>query len=373
MKKKLIALAVCAGVVLPGFVNAAEVAGKALEIYGKAHVSLDSVSGYDTTTTPAAKQTNLSLSSNSSRLGFKGEGAVGSMTGFYKIEGSISFENSGGVIDHRAAYAGLKGSAGSLLLGYRDTPFKDVRGRFDVFGDTVGDARNIMGVVSDSYTSKVGFDQRAKNAIMYSSPKTGGFQVNAMYSTSWENNTTAQAGQDNNNDSLSSVNILYKADALSLAAAWEQQSHVCTTTTATCTAGDTEHKGTGTRLVAAYDLGTMRIGLMYENLDDDTGAAYDRNRRSAYGANFVFKAGAGKVKLQYINAKESDAKNDGANEVAVGYDYKLDKHSSTYIAYSKISNDANAAYFMGAGHDQKYTTAPDQDVSAFSVGYIYSF
>ena len=70
------------------------------------------------------------------------------MTGFYKIEGSISFADSGGEIDHRAAYAGLKGGWGGLLLGYRDTPFKDVRGKFDVFGDTVGDARNIIGSVN---------------------------------------------------------------------------------------------------------------------------------------------------------------------------------------------------------------------------------
>ena len=41
--------------------------------------------------------------------------------------------------------------------------------------------------------------------------------------------------------------------------------------------------------------------------------------------------------------------------------------------YSKVSNDANAAYVIGNGHDQKYTTATGQDVSAISVGYIYSF
>ena len=106
--KKLLVLAVSTSVILPVLVNAAQVAGDALEIYGKAHISLDHVSAKDGTNSVS----NLSLSSNSSRLGFKGKTPVGSMTGFYKIEGSISFENSGGAIDHRAAYAGLKGGFG---------------------------------------------------------------------------------------------------------------------------------------------------------------------------------------------------------------------------------------------------------------------
>jgi predicted porin len=360
MNKQLIALAVSAGVALPSFAQATEVTGKALEIYGKAHVSLDSVSGYDTATTKAS---NLSLSSNSSRIGFKGEAPIGSFTGFYKVEGSVSFGNgdTSTGYDHRAAYAGIKGGMGSILAGYRDTALKDVRGKFDVFGDTVGDARNIIGSVQGSNY----FDKRAKNAIMYSTPKTGGFQANLMYSTAWTGDATAQAGQDNNNESLSSVNLLYSADALSLAAAWEQQKFVDGTT------GETNDKATATRLVGAYDMGSMRIGLIYENLDDDNSTAL---RRSAYGANIVFKVGEGKVKLQYIKAGDTDAGSDtGATEVALGYDMKLAKNASAYVAYSKISNDANASYVMGNGHDQKYTTTAGQDVSAVSLGFIYSF
>ena len=194
MKKNLVALAMSTGVMLPGLVNAAQVSGEALEIYGKAHISVESVSGKDSGT--GEDSSNLSLSSNSSRLGFKGKAPVGSMTGFYKIEGSISFANSGGEIDHRAAYAGLKAGFGSVLLGYRDTPYKDIRGKFDVFGDTVGDARNIIGSVGGNL-----FDKRAKNALMYTTPNLSGFEANIMFSTAWEGDTTAQAGQDNNNDS----------------------------------------------------------------------------------------------------------------------------------------------------------------------------
>ncbi len=368
MKKKLIALAVSAGVALPGFANAVEVAGKALEIYGKAHISIDSVSAKEVGTGDSIS--NLSMSSNSSRLGFKGEGALGSMTGFYKIEAALTFDNGDGSHDfaHRAAYAGLKGSGGSLLVGYRDTPFKDVRGKFDLFGDTVGDARDIVGSVDDTnYT-----DQRSKNALMYSSPKMSGFQVNAMYSTAWQGDTSAQQGQDNNNNSLSAVNLLYSGGGLGIAAGLVQQNYVDTTAT-NPTFGDKIGKITGTRLVVTYGMGAMRFGLMYDKVkaEDNTGSSEDR---TAYGANFKIKAGDGDVKLQYVKADDvTGVDASGANQVSIGYGAKLAKNSTYYVMYSKLSNDTNASYLMGNGHDQKYTTDTGKDLSAFSVGFTYSF
>ena len=213
MNKKLIALAVSAGLAMPGFANAAEVAGKALEIYGKVHVSIDSVSAKDAT---GGSNNNTSISGNSSRLGFKGEGAVGGMTGFYKYEASIKTDEGGGSIDHRGAYIGLKGSGGSVLVGYKDTPFKDVRGMFDIFGDTVGDARNIMGSIDGTDT----FNVRATNVLEYSSPNAGGFQANVMYSTAYNKQETQ--GQDNNDHSLTSLNLKYKANRLLVAAGYEE-------------------------------------------------------------------------------------------------------------------------------------------------------
>lgn len=389
MKMKLVSLAVSAGLAMPGLASAVEVAGKALDIYGKAHVSLDAPSAkQDNGTGGYDNVNNVSMSSNSSRLGFMGELPVDSVTGFYKIEASITFDNGDGTsFSHRAAYAGIKDGFGSVLLGYRDTPLKDVRGMYDVFGDTVGDARDIFGTAQDySATTLAGsgpyaknyIDVRAKNAIMYTTPKMKGFEANFMYSTAWEANSTNQEGQDNNNNSLYSINVKYKLDKLALAAAYQSQNYVSSTT------GDKTYEQTTSRVVGTYDFGAFRVGLMYENMDNngDNSAVYAGQRRSAYGANFVFKAGAnGAVKLEYNVADKSDIANanDGASETAIGYSYKLGKHSSTYVMYSTISNDNGnsgvngAGYFIGNGHDQKYWSAPGQDVSSFSVGYIVSF
>ena len=356
MKKKLIALAVSAGVALPGFANAVEVAGKVLEIYGKAHISVDAVSAKDATD---ASVNNISMSSNSSRLGFKGQGDIGSMTGFYKIEGDITFDNGDtSRLSHRAAYAGMKGSGGSLLFGYRDTPFKDIRGKFDLFGDTVGDARDIIGSINSSNIT----DQRARNALMYTSPKLGGVVINAMYSTAYAGDTTAQQGQDNNNNSLTAANLLYSGGGLGIAAGVVTQSHVDGTT------GDKTYDDTGTRLVVTYAMGDMRFGAMYDQVKVDT------TKKTSYGLNFKIKAAGGDVKVQYVKGDDVDGTSDsGANQVSVGYAAKLAKNSSYYVMYSKLSNDTNASYLMGNGHDQKYTTATGKDLSAFSVGFTYSF
>ena len=357
MNKKLIAVAVSAGLAMPCLASAVEVAGKALNIYGKAHISIDSVSAKDAT---GGSVSNMSISANSSRLGFKGEGAVGSMTGFYLIEANVKTDESGGNIDHRGAYVGLKGNGGSVLVGYKDTPYKGVRGKFDVFGDTVGDSRAIMGVTTTSAGYTDSFNVRAKNVLQYSIPKNGGFSADVMYSTAYTG--TADQGQDNNDTSLISADVTYKGGPLVFAAAYENHK-----------LGTGNGNAKGTRLAAAYDMGAAKIGLMYEKIDTDNNAAASR---ASYGVSAAIKAGAGKVKLQYVKAGDNDASsNSGANEVAVGYAMKLDKNASTYIMYSKVSNDANAAYGINGGHDSdKYTVgAAGQDVSAISLGYIYKF
>lgn len=360
MNKKVLALAVSASLAIPGLASAVEVSGKALEIYGQVHVSVDHVSGYEAANN---KVSNLSVSSNSSRLGFKGEGDIGSMTGFYKIEGSISADHSGGVIDHRAAYVGLMGTGGSLTVGYLDTIYKSIFGKFDIMGNSIGDSRNILGTTSSGSGH---FDTRAKNSIIYSTPKVGGLQANFEYATAFQENTTGQAGQDNNNNDLTAVNVIYTADSLSLAAAWEQQKYPNA-------AGDAvDHKLTGTRLFGGYKMGDIDARLIYEQLDDSA-ASPGVNKRNAYGAAFVYNMGPGAVKLQYMKAATSSAGNDGANQVTVGYAYKLAKNASAYIMYDKVNNDTNAQYFIGAGHDQHYTTVAGKDVSAISVGYVFKF
>ena len=362
MKKKLIALAVSAGVAMPGFANAVEVAGKALEVYGQVHVSIDSAKTYETASNSVSK---LSMSSNSSRLGFKGKGELSpGMTGFYKYEDAISATNGdNSKLTHRAAIVGLKGSAGSVAFGYQDTIYKDTFKKFDVMGNSIGDSRNILGAGE-------GFDTRAKNGIYYRSPKMGAITLGVGYSTAYEDKSVVEGtGQNNNNNSLVDAVLAYSTNGLTLAAGYAQHKKVDGTT------GETNQTITGNRLVGGYKTGPMDIRAIYEHMSNSGAAATDSYNRNTYGLAFVYKVGGpGSVILQYMKAATSDAGNDGANQVTVGYAYKLAKNAKTYIMYDKISNDANANFGIGAGHDLKYTNGvAGQDVSAVSVGYVYKF
>ncbi|MEJ2390104.1 MAG: porin [Gammaproteobacteria bacterium] len=366
MNKTLIALAVSAGLAMPGLASAVEVAGKALQVYGQVHVSVDSATTHDST---GASVSKLNVSSNSSRLGFKGEGALnGGLTGFYKIEGKIkAADASGSSIDGRAAYVGLKGTGGSLMLGFRDTIYKDTFKMFDVMGNSVGDSRNILGAVSNGDGDI--FDTRSKNGIYYYSPKMGGFKLGLGYSTAFKGDSIAS--QNNNNNSLTDAVLAYSANGLSLAAGYEQQKIIG----ASSTNNESTQTITGTRLVGGYKTGPMDIRLVYEHITNSGVDQVAADNRNAYGAAFVYKVGGpGSVILQYMKAATSDAGNDGANQVTVGYAYKLAKNAKAYIMYDKVSNDPNANFNIKAGHDLGYkNSVAGKDVSAISIGYVYKF
>src|SRR5690554_7688406 len=79
MKKKLIAIAVGAAAVMPALALAD------VSIYGRAHVSVDFLDD-------GADYSETNLSSNSSRIGFKGDHEINpSLKAFFQIEQEINF------------------------------------------------------------------------------------------------------------------------------------------------------------------------------------------------------------------------------------------------------------------------------------------
>ena len=359
MKKSLVALAVAGVLTVSATANAMEVVGKSLEVYGKVHVSLDNVDN--------EVHKNTGLASNSSRLGFKGETALNdALKGIWQIESKIVYDNGGkSAFVGRNTFFGLKDGWGSLKVGYHDTPFKDVRGMFDMFGDTVGDARNLMG--SSSSTSGNALDVRADNVIMYNSPSTGGFAFNALYSTAYK--AANQDGQDNNNENAYSLNATFKTGGLFAALGYQKLNTVDA-------AGDKQYELKGTRAVLTYKMGMFKVGGMYEHAD---GGNYDNNRlnRNAYGVNAAFTSGDSTFKVQYVKAKASDlaAGNDGGKQTTVGWFYKVAKPTTMYLMYNELQNDPNASFFIKGGHDTDVyaASAPGTKIKAVSLGLMHSF
>lgn len=351
MQVKKIAYGVSLALLLPASANALEVVDKKLEIYGKVHVSIDNSDTDGATTTDG-----LSVSSNSSRLGFKGEMPAGGVKFVYQLEQEIRVDDSsGGTFATRNSFVGLKGDFGKLIAGVHDTPFKTVGSKWDLFGDTVGDRRAILGA---GYIDGNQLNERARNAIMYEY-KNDAITFQAMHAVEPE---SASGSVDNNDEKVTSIGLLGNFGGFLLGAGyetWDQHSHIV--------------DGDATRVSLGYKFGFGTISAIWENIDSDTVAQW---KRDVIGVNAKIKAGTnGDVRIQYLEADDAEGTTDtGANMIAVGYFHKLDDQLQVYAAYSATDNDANADFkAVDGGHGDEVGGPTGGNPSSVSLGLVYKF
>ncbi len=328
MNKKLIAVAVAAGLTLPMVsANAVDVADKKLEVYGKLHLNFGSYEELGTA------NDNWRLSSNASRLGFKGqikldEGLVGT----YKIETEVAVED--GVTDFatRNTYVCLKGGFGEVRLGRHDSPLKMAQGKFDQFGDTDGDLK---------HAGDEDGENRNKNSITYLG-KFGNIGFNAQIIPGEGDGVTAGDGPA---DTIS-VAVSYKDGPLYVALAQDSYDS---------TGGAAEDSLT--RLVATYKMSDMQFGVLYQTGVEapDTAAA----KEDWLGLSFNMKMGKNnKLKAQYIVVDDSATNALEGTHFSIGFDHKLGKKGTVYAMYNTIEEE---------------DTAITKDNSSVSVGYILKF
>jgi hypothetical protein len=354
MKKKAISLALAGAVIVPSAANAVEVAGKKLEIYGKAHVSVD-VSDADK---KAGNISGLSVSSNSSRVGVKGQYDMENSSAaiVYQVEQTVNLDESSGNWASRNSFVGIKGGFGTAIVGYHDAPFKSVATKWDMFGDTVGDDRNILGSAADA---SFNMNVRAKNMIMYGIKLAGVVSLQAMYSS----NPNGASGLDNSTDNqMEGIGVFYGGGPLKVAAAIDNYKNL-----------KSNGKMHGARVSGSYSFGPAQVGAIFESISADTADAIDRN---AYGINGMFKFGHSMdVRLQVIKAGDyKNVSSSGANAISVGWFMKINKQTKVYAAATRTSNDSNAQYpVAGGGHGDTASTDPGGTPKSLSVGFMHSF
>jgi hypothetical protein len=131
---------------------------------------------------------------------------------------------------------------------------------------------------------------------------------------------------------------------------------------------------------ASYDFGMGKAGVQYTgnsaSAEANNGGASTTQNTITAGASFkVSESGA--VKAQITKTAKSSAANatDGATMMAVGYDHSLDKTTTVYVAYAKVTNEAGASFSAsGWGHGGVGApSAAGKDPSAVSVGAVYKF
>jgi len=340
-------------------------------VYGKARASVNSTdNGTDTVT---------DISTNSSRLGFKGSEDLGDgVKAVFQFETLVNLDDgagnnkSGGTPTNslfgagRNTYVGLGSELGSFILGNYDSPYKEATGRIDILSDTMADYNTIIGDIGDNDTSAE-YDPRTPNSINYWSPKMAalpGFGLKLQYRPD-ENSAVSQDRY--------SINATYENGPFYAGLGYENHSNEGSTSTR-----DTQ----GTKLGLGYTFEeATKVGLVYEKLSEDgASTVFDRNawyvNVSHQLLGLANKVGLNTLKVAYGHAGANDATADsGADFYAVGIAHNFSKRSEMYLLYAKTNNDTNGRYALGTtgGSGATLPAATGQDVSSLSLGINYDF
>lgn len=384
MNRKIIAITTLAAMISPAvFAESGNVS-----IYGKIDMSMDSINNGNGTTTATQGTRTTKVSSNASRIGFKGaEDIGGGLSAVWQIEQTINIDDSttnASTFATRNSYAGLKSdSIGTLLLGHYDTPYKISTRTLDVFGEVLADNRTLMGGVAGK-SSKLQFDGRQSNVIAYLSPEVGGFSAAAAYVAGAE---AATSSSQTKGDAWSLAGM-YKKDNLYGALGYETHKFgsAGTGTAAGGVAGAFAAAGSSEsawKLGLDYTLDALTLGFAYEKTRDNLGgagaaapvAACTTAGQNCYGHSAWYLAGKysfgnDAVKLAYSKAGNlagSGAGSDtSANQLSFGYDHNLSKRTMLYALYTRLNNGTGINYALASTGVTTGTTAAAGNGAALS-------
>ncbi|MHB9103387.1 MAG: porin [Sulfuricella sp.] len=385
MNKKLLALAVAAALA-----PAAAMADSGnVTIYGVMDASVDITNNGDGTAVAGVGPTlngtrAYKVSSNNSRIGFKGNEDLGNGTSaVWQLESTIGSDGTAYAINTRNTFLGLSNKTmGALTLGRQDSPYKVSTRGLDYFTDGLADNRNLMGGGTTGTGSVTTFDNRWGDSVVYNSPTMSGFKAAVAYAAVAEN---ATLGTDTKGKAWSLAGM-YDNGPLTAALAYERHSYGnLTIGTDPSKPNFTNHSGftnaanTGKsekawKLGVGYSFGDLMVNGVYEKTSDDFVAHLGHK---AYTLGAKYKIGSNDLKLAYTKAGNSDgaATANGAKQWALGVDHNMSKRTKVYAQYVKLSNDAAARYGLTGANasGNVFANGYDADPSAWSFGMKHSF
>ena len=311
------------------------------------------------------------VSSNSSRLGFRGsEDLGGGLQAIFQIESSIGPDEGTATFAGRDSFVGLNGSWGKLRAGIMEDPFKGMGEFTDVY---LGTGLADDGTITALGGGGSGFIRRQINSIRYDSPTFGGFQAQLQYGLQKEDPVTPEKSL--------TIGGAYTLNRLKLGAVYQEHRNF--------TPGRKEY---AYRLGAKYEFAAfdLRGGYTHVNYDLPAGTVTHDYWTIASG----IKVGPnGLISLKYgwspngrgsapdgtvspfgsDNARIYKGPDSGARVYTLGYEHNLSKRTQLYGYYTRISNDANANYRFGTNGVNNSATGPGADPSAFVIGIVHNF
>ncbi len=358
MQKKIIALAVASALAVPA------VAMAEATVYGQMNMAYEVVdNGANTAGVGTASDSTNNVSSNKSRLGFKGTEDLGNgMNLMWQMEGQVNGDTGANTLFNRNTFVALSNDYGTALWGRHDTPYKKASGKSNVFKDTIADNRTIMGGGAH--------EARLSDLAAYFSPDFSGFNFAVAY-----------VGQTDNGLGATGSTV---ASATSIAANYARDNYTISVANQSFSQKDklvAANKGdnTATKLAGSYSMDALTVALVYEMLSNDIGGTKTEGDNVYISAKYMV-TDKGAVKLGYTTAGETKTggatnNGSGASQVALGYSHMLADNTSVYAVYTSVDNDTTATYGLGQRGSTAGLAAANagEDPNAFAVGMRMSF
>lgn len=329
MQKKIIALAIAAAMTAPAAAMAEAT------VYGQVNMAYEIVDdGGDGTGVGLASNSKNNVSSNVSRLGFKGSEDLGSgLTGVFQMEGQVLVDDAGSqaFVFDRNTFLGVAGGFGTVVMGQHDTPYKMATRGMDVFADSIADNRSLMG----NFFGMTTVDARESDVLAYLTPNFGGFTAAVAIVGETDNTLVNPTGAAK--VGATTLSAKYGMDNWSAVLGYISLDGKGATSAADFTA-------TGTKVGGSFSMDMFSVNAVYEMLSLKAGTAGDKTEQDNIYVSGTMKVGdAGKVKLAYTMAGEAKSngtvlKNTDGSQVSVGYDHAMTKNTTLFALYTTVSN-----------------------------------
>jgi len=313
-------------------------------VYGQAHLAMNVLDDGD-------DYSAMQLSSNLSRIGFRAQNTFSpQLRGMAQIEGTVDISSNQDIaLTSRNSFLGLAGDWGMFRAGYFDSANKVLRTRTDLFGNQLGDARNVL---RGNYDGNQGFDERFRNSVAYRTPTLNGFSADLHYSAETVDENDAE--DSNDNDAMSG-SVTFEMGGLYAALAHERWNFQ-----------DPAEDRNITRLAAGYSMESWRFVGLVQRATDPADKGYSLGARYQHSERVALR-----TQYTWMDADDSDF---DATQLAVGADYQYAPELRFYINYAQLSNGEQQTLApWRAASTLSQSGAADETARAVSLGAIYSF
>jgi predicted porin len=351
MNKKLFAVAVASAIAAPVTASA----GNSLTVYGGVGIAVETIDN--------GINDALAINNNHSAIGFEGNTDISDgLAAVFHWDAFVDLDagggNSGGNLINggRDGWAGLRGSFGTVALGFQGRPWKTLSHALDPFEGTIADYSAVMGNTGNNGEY---FDGGIGNAIIWFTPNWEGFSGHAQLGVEDSVGGAANSGFQGN----------YKNDQFLAGLSYDVNEN-------TGASGDDTSV---LKLVGSFNFGKVAtLTAAYEQIDG-IGFVSGAERNAIWIAGTFHVGAHGSFRAAYATADDVEGVTDsGADQFSFGYYGNLSDDATWYAIYTGISNDVNANYgFVSAPHtssfDSNLTGVAGQDSDAVSIGFKYNF